>query len=109
MRGRNKHHLGRTMRCRFTVKLFRAMREIQRTQRMAWKEKAAKVQDLPRFQFPSVDGSEMVSRWDMQTHPPDLLITNVSMLSAMLAREIDAPIFEKTRKWLAESDDNYFF
>lgn len=64
--------------------------------------------DLP-FMFPAVDGAEMVSRWDMQEHPPDILITNVSMLNAMLAREVDRPIFEKTRQWLASSDDAYFF
>jgi DEAD/DEAH box helicase domain-containing protein len=63
--------------------------------------------DAP-FLFSSTDGGELVSRWDMQEHPPDLLITNVSMLSAMLTREVDAPIFEKTRAWL-ELDDSYFY
>jgi DEAD/DEAH box helicase domain-containing protein len=63
--------------------------------------------DAP-FLFQSTDGGELVSRWDMQAHPPDLLITNVSMLSAMLSREVDAPIFERTRKWL-ENDDSYFY
>ena len=63
--------------------------------------------DAP-FLFPSIDGSEQVSRWDMQAHPPDILITNVSMLSAMLNREVEAPIFEKTREWLKE-DDAYFY
>ena len=63
--------------------------------------------DAP-FLFPSVDGSEQVSRWDMHSHPPDILITNVSMLSAMLNREVDAPIFDKTREWL-ERDDSYFY
>lgn len=63
--------------------------------------------DAP-FLFPSVDGSEQVSRWDMQAHPPDILITNVSMLSAMLNREVEATIFEKTREWLKE-DDAYFY
>ena len=91
------------------VELYRAMREIQWTQQFARKELAAKVQELPRFQFPSIDGSEMVSRWDMQSHPPDLLITNVSMLSAMLAREVDGPIFDRTRDWLMKHDDSYFF
>lgn len=63
--------------------------------------------DAP-FLFPSVDGAEQVSRWDMQVHPPDILITNVSMLSAMLNREVDAPIFDKTREWL-QRDDAYFY
>ena len=64
-------------------------------------------EDAP-FLFPSIDGSEQVSRWDMQAHPPDILITNVSMLSAMLNREVEAPIFEKTRQWL-KGDDAYFY
>ena len=64
-------------------------------------------EDAP-FLFPSIDGSEQVSRWDMQAHPPDILITNVSMLSAMLNREVEAPIFAKTREWL-KGDDAYFY
>ncbi|MCC7071753.1 MAG: DEAD/DEAH box helicase [Deltaproteobacteria bacterium] len=63
--------------------------------------------ELP-FLFPSVDGAEMTSRWDMQRHPPDLLITNVSMLSAMLSREVEESIFDVTRAWI-ERSDGYFF
>lgn len=62
-----------------------------------------------RFLFPSVDGGEMVNRWDMQTTPPDVLITNISMLATMLVREVDAPIFDATREWLAKERDAYFF
>jgi ATP-dependent helicase YprA (DUF1998 family) len=43
-------------------------------------------QEGTRFMFPSTDGSELVTRWDMQITPPDILVTNVSMLSAMLSR-----------------------
>jgi DEAD/DEAH box helicase domain-containing protein len=89
--------------------LFRAARKMQMTQAIARAQAALRPQDHPRYQFPSVDGAEMPSRWDMQAHPPDILITNVSMLSAMLAREVDAPIFDKTRQWLLEHDDAYFF
>lgn len=56
-------------------------------------------QDVVYF-FPRLDGSEMRSRWDMQDHPPDILITNFSMLSIMLMREADQNIFEQTRRWL---------
>src|SRR5262249_30851426 len=62
-----------------------------------------------RFLFPSVDGAEEPSRWDMQEHPPDVLITNISMLSAMLSREVDSPLFEKTRAWLNSDPNAYFF
>ena len=53
-----------------------------------------------RYFFPRLDGAEMRSRWDMQDHPPDILITNFSMLSVMLMRDADEGIFEKTRRWL---------
>lgn len=54
--------------------------------------------------FPRLDGAEMRSRWDMQESPPDILITNFSMLSIMMMREADEGIFEKTRSWLACED-----
>jgi len=57
--------------------------------------------------FPKLDGSEMRSRWDMQDSPPDILITNFSMLSMMLMRDADSGVFEKTRKWL-EQDGSVF-
>src|SRR5207253_4352312 len=53
-----------------------------------------------RYYFPRVDGAEMRSRWDMQDAPPDILITNFSMLSIMLMRDADARIFDATREWL---------
>ena len=52
--------------------------------------------------FPRLDGAEMRSRWDMQESPPDILITNCSMLSIMLMRETDSPLFEQTRHWLEQ-------
>ena len=65
--------------------------------------------DSLSFNFPKARGSEMVSRWDMQKYPPDILITNTSMLSVMLVREIDEQIFEQTRQWLQENSDSYFY
>lgn len=61
-----------------------------------------------RYFFNRLDGSEMRSRWDMQDAPPDILITNFSMLSIMLMREADAPIFDRTRQWLQENSNNQF-
>jgi len=46
--------------------------------------------------------SEMRSRFDMQQTPPDILITNYSMLAIMLMRTVENPMIEKTRKWLSE-------
>ena len=61
-----------------------------------------------RGQFPDPFCGEMLTRWDMVSAPPDILITNTSMLNVMLMRDVEDPIFEKTRSWLAESDDNCF-
>lgn len=61
-----------------------------------------------RYLFPSVDGSELVTRWDMQLTPPDILVTNTSMLATTLVREVEAPIWDQTRTWL-ESDPNAYF
>jgi Lhr-like helicase len=63
--------------------------------------------DAARF-FQSMDGGEMWSRWDMQDHPPDILITNYSMLNISLMRGIEAPIFDQTRGWLQSSPRNVF-
>jgi len=54
------------------------------------------------FFFPNPDGGEMWSRWDMQESPPDILITNYSMLNIMLMRTVEDGIFEQTRQWLQE-------
>lgn len=58
--------------------------------------------------FQRVDGAEMWSRWDMQDGPPDILITNYSMLNIMLMRSIEATIFDQTQQWLAGSPDRVF-
>jgi ATP-dependent helicase YprA (DUF1998 family) len=58
--------------------------------------------------FQSMDGGEMWSRWDMQDHPPDVLITNYSMLNISLMRNIEAPIFDHTRAWLQEDASRTF-
>lgn len=59
--------------------------------------------DLPYY-FPRLNGGEMWSRWDMQDSPPDILITNYSMLNIMMMRSIENDIFNITRDWLAESN-----
>jgi Lhr-like helicase len=59
--------------------------------------------------FPKMDGSEMWSRWDMQDHPPDVLITNFVMLNIMLMRDVDSNVFQKTHDWLDEDHDRIFY
>ena len=49
--------------------------------------------------------AEMRSRFDIQETPPDILITNYSMLAIMLMRTEEAAIFDKTRAWLEGETD----
>lgn len=58
--------------------------------------------------FPRSDGAEMLTRWDMQITPPDILITNFSMLSVMLGREDEQNMLGLTRQWLEESPEHKF-
>ncbi len=78
------------------------LRDMERDARLVENDLEAR-----RF-FPAMDGAEMWSRWDMQDTPPDFLITNYSMLNIMLMRDIEAGIFDKTRRWL-ESDSSHVF
>ncbi len=59
-----------------------------------------------KYFIPSLTTSEMYSRWDMQKYPPDILITNYSMLNIMLMRNIESEIFEKTKNWLKIKNNN---
>lgn len=60
--------------------------------------------DLSLFSDPRFH--EMLLRWDMVQTPPDVLVTNYSMINVMLMREFESPMFEKTRSWLESSVDN---
>src|SRR5262249_44628775 len=76
------------------------MKKLEASARAAERHGCAQNKPDIRFFFPRLDGAEMRSRWDMQDAPPDILITNYSMLSIMLMREEDHPIFEQTKEWL---------
>jgi DEAD/DEAH box helicase domain-containing protein len=58
--------------------------------------------------IPRIQGSEMLTRWDMQEYPPDIFITNFSMLNIILTRAIEQDMFDKTKEWLEESEENVF-
>ena len=88
--------------------------EIQEAERIH-KEIIEQSSFIPRME---IDAAEMFHRWEMQVSPPDLLITNVSMLSIMLMRHphngipddrADSQIFETTKQWLAEDRENRVF
>lgn len=64
--------------------------------------------DPRRFFLPSVQSAEIPSRWDMQDVPPDLLITNYSMLNIMMMRRLEDPLFDQTRTWLEQDSANVF-
>lgn len=92
------------------------LRSVARGQQLAEqydRDQAAKrgrdPEEETRFLFPAIDGAELNTRWDIQATPPDVLVTNSSMLNAMLAREVEEPILDQTRSWLLENDDAYFY
>jgi DEAD/DEAH box helicase domain-containing protein len=72
-------------------------------------EEHASVADEHKHRIQSPLGSELVTRWDMQAHPPDILITNYSMLAIMLVRKLEQDMFKKTRDWLGQSKHNKFY
>lgn len=48
---------------------------------------------------------ELLTRHEVLENPPDVLITNYSMLEYMLMRPLERPIFDATRDWLARHPD----
>ena len=88
-------------------RLAKKLKELGRTAKAVEKYTQETGDTDVRYFFSRIDGSEMRSRWDMQDSPPDILITNFSMLSIMLMRDSDKDIFERTRKWL-EKDGSVF-
>ena len=54
-------------------------------------------------------GSQMLLRWEMQDSWPDVLITNFTMLSIMMVRDLERSLFTATRTWLDESEHNIFY
>ena len=54
------------------------------------------------------DDSELLTRHEVQMAPPDLLVTNYSMLEYMLMRPIERPIFDSTFRWLENNPDEKF-
>lgn len=81
-------------------------------------EELKKAEELASF-FPWIDdqSAEMVHRWEMQRRPPDILITNFSMLSVMMMRhkaaripgdQADSDMFDQTKAWLRSDPKNVF-
>ncbi|WP_046168004.1 DEAD/DEAH box helicase [Chromobacterium vaccinii] len=51
--------------------------------------------------------SELVTRHEAQSAAPDLLVTNYSMLEYMLMRPVERPIFDQTKAWLEQTNENF--
>ncbi|MDC1239893.1 DEAD/DEAH box helicase [Litorivicinus sp.] len=52
--------------------------------------------------------AELIFRGEMQVCPPDIMVTNYSMLEYMLLRPIEQTIFDRTQEWLASNQRNQF-
>ena len=81
----------------------RAFEDYRRHLEGEWESLGSKLRSTGNW--PATRGPEMLCRWDMQGAPPDILVTNYSMLEYMLVRPIESPIFETTRAWLEGADD----
>lgn len=88
------------------VDLDRQSQEIESWVARASNEDERKSREDQKYTFQRLYGrerrvsSELRTRFDMQQTPPDILITNYSMLAIMLMRTAESPMLEKTRKWL---------
>lgn len=54
------------------------------------------------------DDSELLTRHEVQANPPDILVTNYSMLEYMLIRPIERTIFDETRKFFEKNKHEKF-
>lgn len=52
--------------------------------------------------------AELFTRHEIHAAPPDILITNYSMLEYMLMRPLERPVFEQTSSWLTDNPDKSF-
>ena len=75
-------------------------------------EKGARWQDRKTGVFVRAvtlpDDSELLTRHEVHAGPPDLLVTNYSMLEYMLMRPIERTIFDATRGFLDNNPDEKF-
>lgn len=51
---------------------------------------------------------ELLTRHEVQAAPPDILVTNYSMLEYMMMRPLERPIFDRTREWLEANSSESF-
>ena len=51
------------------------------------------------------EDAELFTRHEVLASPPDILVTNYSMLEYMLMRPLERPVFDYTRSWLADNPE----
>ena len=56
--------------------------------------------------YTSPSDAELITRCEMQQTCPDILITNYSMLEYMLIRPIEQDIWDNTKTWLQQNENN---
>jgi DEAD/DEAH box helicase domain-containing protein len=57
---------------------------------------------------PTKESAELNTREEMKETPPDILVTNYSMLNVMLMRDEENCFFDNTKEWLKEDPNNVF-
>ena len=83
------------------------MKRLDRGAQLATKDIAGSPQDRrPHLARPQ--GAELLNRPDMKKFPPDILITNYSMLNIMLSRPDEDNIFEQTKQYLTGEDARFY-
>lgn len=66
------------------------------------------VSDEVKSQFSDPRSGELLTRWDMVRTPPDILVTNYSMLNVVLMRTLEDDMLNATKRWLAEDESRAF-
>lgn len=80
---------------------------------IAWYgKKGARWRDVKSGEFKRCvtlfDDPELLTRHEVHKNPPDVLVTNYSMLEYMLMRPLERPIFDHTRNWLEANTEEKF-
>ena len=89
-------------------KIARVANELKDMSREVQEFRSANSSDDAIDQLSDPMGSEMLTRWDMMHSAPDILVTNYSMLNAMLMREQEETVFKQTKDWINADPNNIF-
>ena len=89
-------------------KIVRVANELKDMSREVQEFRSANSSDDAIDQLSDPMGSEMLTRWDMMHSAPDILVTNYSMLNAMLMREQEETVFKQTKDWINADPNNIF-